>query len=71
MNHENQVDIMVAQLNEMKIKQKNSKTMKKEAVEMKKLVSLHELFYAKVNEIKGQCDQLLQFTAESQISNTV
>jgi hypothetical protein len=68
--HENQVDILVAQLNELKIKQKNSESMKKEVVELNnKLASLQELFYAKLNEIKGQHDQLA--TIHCRISNTV
>jgi hypothetical protein len=51
--HENQVDTLVAQLNELKIKIKNSETLRKEAVELNdKLASLQELFYAKLYEIK-------------------
>jgi DNA repair exonuclease SbcCD ATPase subunit len=63
-NHENQVDTLVAQLNELKIKIKNSEILRKEAVELnKKLASLQELFYAKLYEIKNNmrnCYSLLQ-----------
>ena len=63
-NHENQVDTLVVQLNEMKIKMKNLETLRKEAVELNnKLTSLQEPFYAKLYEIKEQHEQVLQFTA--------
>jgi hypothetical protein len=40
-NHENQVNILVSQINELKIKQKNSESMKTKAMDMSdKLSSL-------------------------------
>jgi hypothetical protein len=63
-NHENQVETLVFQLNEMKIKMKNLEALRKEAVELnKKLTSLQESFYAKLYEIKEQHEQVLPFTA--------
>jgi hypothetical protein len=63
-NHENQVDTLVVQLNEMKIKMKNLETLRKEAVELNnKLTSLQEPFYAKLYEIKEQHEPVLKFTA--------
>jgi hypothetical protein len=65
--HENQVDTLVSQLNNLKIKLNNSKTFRKEAMEFNnKLVSMEELFYAKLYEIKELHEQVLEFTTESQ-----
>jgi hypothetical protein len=53
-NHENQVNVLVAQINELNIKQKSSELLKTKAMEISdKLASLKELFYTKLNEIKG------------------
>jgi hypothetical protein len=65
---EEKVNVLVAQINELKVKQKNSETMKTKAMDInERPTSLQELFYAKLNEIKGQHDQLLNFTVESKI----
>jgi hypothetical protein len=67
-NHEEQVNVLVAQINELKVKKKNSELMKMEAVDISgRLNSLQKLFYTKLNEIKGDHDQLLKYTARSQI----
>jgi hypothetical protein len=57
-NHEEQVNVLVAQINELKVKQNNSELMKTKAMDISEiLASLQELFYTKLNEIKGQHDQ--------------
>jgi hypothetical protein len=67
-SHDNQVDNLVSQLNEMKIKMKNSETLREDIeIELNnKLASLQELFYAKLYEIKDQHEQVLHFIAQSQ-----
>ena len=59
-SHDNQVDNLVAQLNEIKIKMKNLETLRKEAVALNnKLKSLQEPLYTKLYEIKEQHEQVI------------
>jgi hypothetical protein len=59
-NHEIQVDTLVSQLNEMNIKIKNLKILRKEEIKLNnKLSSLQESLYTKLYDIKEQHEKVL------------
>jgi hypothetical protein len=67
-NHEKQVNVLVAQLNEFKIKIDNSEILRKEAMELNiKLTSFHKLLYSKLYDVKQHHEHVLHFSIESQV----